>query len=54
MILLSENEHSFIWYIKGTLEAPISSSDLWDIISSPSNLELFHPFCAKNPTINYQ
>ena len=53
MKFLSENEHTFNWYIKGTLEAPICSSDLWDIISSPSNLELFHPFCAKNPTINW-
>ena len=53
MKFLSENEHTFNWYIKGTLEAPICSSDLWDIISSPSNLESFHPFCAKNPTINW-
>ena len=27
--------------------------DVWKVISSPSNLELFHPFCAKNPTINW-
>ena len=47
------NKHTFNWCIKGTLEVPISSSDLWYIISSPSNLELFHPFCAKNPTINW-
>ncbi|MAJ43112.1 MAG: hypothetical protein CMF96_02605 [Candidatus Marinimicrobia bacterium] len=50
---LSENEHKFHWCIKGTLETAISSSDLWNIISSPSNLELFHPFCDKNPTINW-
>ena len=47
------NKHTFNWCIKGTLEVPISSSDLWYIISSPSNLELFHPFCDKNPTINW-
>lgn len=50
---LGENEHKFHWCIKGTLETAISSSDLWNIISSPSNLELFHPFCDKNPTINW-
>ena len=53
MKFLSENEHTFNWYIKGTLEVPICSSDLWDIISSPSNLELFHPFCNKNPVIEW-
>ena len=53
MKLSSENEHSFNWCIVGTLELSISSSDLWAIISSPSNLELFHPFCLKNPTINW-
>ena len=35
------------------LKTPISKSDLWSIISSPSNLELFHPFCDKNPVIKW-
>ena len=50
---LTGNKYGFNWCITGTLEAPIPSSDLWAIISSPSNLELFHPFCAKNPIINW-
>ena len=35
------------------LKTTISKSDLWSIISSPSNLELFHPFCDKNPVIKW-
>lgn len=50
---LSENQNRFNWCVTGTLETSISSPDLWDIISSPSNLELFHPFCYKNPTIDW-
>ena len=30
-----------------------SLEDVWKVISSPSNLEFFHPFCAKNPIINW-
>ncbi len=41
------------WCVTGTLETSISKSNLWNIISSPSNLELFHPFCEKNPTISW-
>tara|TARA_A100001388_G_C28740722_1_gene486697 strand:+ start:1038 stop:1529 length:492 start_codon:yes stop_codon:yes gene_type:complete len=26
---------------------------LWEVISSPSNLELFHPFCKKNKIISW-
>ena len=43
----------FNWCVTGTLEISIPKSNLWNIISSPSNLELFHPFCEKNPTINW-
>ena len=51
MISSNEKERRFNWSVTGILETSISSSDLWDIISSPSNLELFHPFCDKNPTL---
>ena len=50
---LAQSEQGFNWWVTGTLETSIPSSDLWAIISSPSNLELFHPFCDKNPTINW-
>ena len=28
-------------------------ANLWQIISSPSNLELYHPFCQKNQVIQW-
>ena len=36
-------------------EEKINSSldSLWDLISAPSNLELFHPFCKSNKTIKW-
>ena len=51
--IINKDKNRFNWCITGTLETSISSSDLWRIISSPSNLELFHPFCDKNPTVNW-
>jgi len=31
-----------------------SSDQIWNIISKESNLELFHPFCKKNPAITWK
>ena len=28
-----------------------STEDVWELISKPSNLELFHPFCMSNKTV---
>ena len=47
------NVTKFHWKISETLNVNINSDELWAIISSPSNLELFHPFCNKNPIINW-
>jgi len=48
------NEHKkFNWHIAKTQKFKCTRSELWDIISMPSNLELFHPFCEKNPTTNW-
>ena len=35
------------------IEINTTLSDLWDIISTPSNLEYCHPFCKKNPIIQW-
>ena len=52
--LLNKNSRQFNWSVIGTLESSLSCEKLWSIISSPSNLEMFHPFCKKNPTIDWQ
>ena len=41
------------WKAEYVEEIQASSSQLWDLISSPSNLELFHPFCKSNTTIKW-
>ena len=48
------NEHKkFNWHVAKSLKFRCSRTELWNIISMPSNLELFHPFCAKNPITNW-
>ena len=44
---------NYHWSITGIQEVSINSKDLWEIISTPSNLENFHPFCLKNPVIKW-
>ena len=42
------DEKHYNWNVSYSTKLPISSSELWSIISSPKNLENFHPFCNKN------
>ena len=44
---------NYIWRIRTDKSIKVSASNLWNIISKPSNLELFHPFCKKNPIKNW-
>tara|TARA_B100000519_G_C13927849_1_gene289956 strand:+ start:47 stop:568 length:522 start_codon:yes stop_codon:yes gene_type:complete len=39
----------FNWKISCNKEINVSVDRLWGLITRPSNLELFHPFCKKNP-----
>ena len=41
------------WCISQDTVLPISKDKLWEIISKPNNLELYHPFCKKNPIIDW-
>lgn len=43
-------EH-YNWKVSYEKKFNINSIELWKIISQPSNLELFHPFCKNNNTI---
>ena len=45
--------HNFNWSITGSLKIKDNHSKIWDVISKESNLELFHPFCNKNPVIEW-
>ena len=41
----------FNWKISLKKKFNISAQELWKLISQPSNLELFQPFCKKNKVI---
>ena len=45
--------HNFLWSTQLQKELPINASRLWEIISKPSNLENFHPFCSENPVMQW-
>ena len=39
------------WKAQFELKIDATTSQIWELISSPSNLELFHPFCKSNKVI---
>ena len=39
----------FSWPIAAATPIAAPAEEMWDVISLPGNLELCHPFCAKNP-----
>ena len=41
------------WCIKLTKKINSNRDEIWDLISSPKNLELFHPFCKSNNVIKW-
>ena len=45
--------NNYNWSISSRILINTNVVKLWDIISSPSNLELFHPFCLKNQIIKW-
>lgn len=40
--------------VKKFIKLKYSDTKIWKVISSPSNLELFHPFCKTNEVINWE
>ena len=43
----------FRWPVGVSRPIAAPSTRIWEVISSPSALALFHPFCAKNPVIDW-
>ena len=41
------------WSVSSEKKISCNINDLWEVISSPSNLDLFHPFCRKNKIIKW-
>ena len=40
--------------VRGEEQINCSQEKIWNVIAQASNLELFHPFCSKNPIIAWQ
>jgi len=45
----TEKIKSFKWPITASKQTEAPAKDIWDVISSPGNLEDCHPFCESNP-----
>ena len=45
--------NKYNWKVSANTLIESNISKVWDIISTESNLELFHPFCMKNRSINW-
>ena len=43
----------FKFSVKKKIKLRHSASQIWKVISSPNNLELFHPFCKTNEVIHW-
>lgn len=43
----------FRWPVVAEMTIAASAYDLWEVVSSPGNLELCHPFCSRNPVISW-
>ena len=46
--MIDLNNLKYDWKVSHEEKINSSICSLWDLISSPSNLELFHPFCKSN------
>ena len=49
MVYPNKIKSQFKWSITFKKTIAASAQDVWNIISSPGNLEDFHPFCESNP-----
>ena len=47
------NQDCFNWSVSRNKTYHVDNNKIWQVISSPSNLELFHPFCKKNPSLKW-
>lgn len=51
--IMIQKINNYNWSISSRILINTNIIKLWDIISSPSNLELYHPFCLKNQVIHW-
>ena len=47
------NSKRLFWTVFSEKSISCGLNSLWEVVSSPSNLDLFHPFCRKNRIIKW-
>lgn len=50
---MKQDTASFKWPVSAQRTIAAPASRVWDVISSPGNLEDCHPFCEKNPVLEW-
>lgn len=53
MSSIADSAPKFKWPVAVGRIIAVPRSKIWDVISSPGTLPLYHPFCAKNPVLNW-
>ena len=48
------SQKKYLWSVSATYSLGFNTLELWELISSPNNLEKFHPFCRQNPSIKWE
>lgn len=43
----------YLWSVNAVYNLGFTTHELWELISSPNNLEKFHPFCNQNPVVKW-
>jgi hypothetical protein len=43
----------FKWPVSASRTIAVPASKIWELISSPGSLPLYHPFCEKNPVFEW-
>ena len=46
-------DFAFGWPITARQRIAVPAAKVWSIISRPGNLEICHPFCARNPVLSW-
>ena len=53
MTKIQNNSKEYFWPVQREVNVNLSKTEVWKIISSESNLELFHPFVKENKIISW-
>ena len=48
------SQKKYLWSVSAAYSLGFNTHELWELISSPNNLEKFHPFCSQNPSIKWE